>query len=75
MQRKIFRVKYFFIPCGLKILFFAPSGLFRIADSISFMAKDGDDTSDQKFMKIHVSTLKKLTCVLCPIRCEILIDI
>jgi hypothetical protein len=51
-----------------KNLFFAPCGLFRIADSILFMAKDGDDTSVQKFMKIHVSTLKKLTCVLCPVK-------
>jgi hypothetical protein len=68
MQRKIFRIKYFFISCGLKILFFVPCGLFRIADGISFMAKDGGDTSVQKFMEIHISTLKKLTRVLCPVK-------
>jgi hypothetical protein len=68
---KFFRVKYFFVLCGLKTLFFAPCGSFQIANGMSFMAKDTNGTSIQKFMEVHVSTLKKLTCVLCFIKNKI----
>jgi hypothetical protein len=38
---------FFFVPCDLTLLFFAPYDSFRIVDSILFIAKDEDDTSDQ----------------------------
>jgi hypothetical protein len=64
-----FRVKYVFVPCGLKILFFSLFGSFRIVDGISFLAKDRDDTSVQllvkKLTEVYVNISKKLTHVLC----------
>jgi hypothetical protein len=44
-QWKKKRVKYIFSPCGLKLLFFAPSVfIFFIGDTYA-MEKDGDGTS------------------------------
>jgi len=51
-------------PHGLPSLFFAQRGSFRIVYSISFMAKDADGTSVQKFTEIHVNTFQKLIRVL-----------
>jgi hypothetical protein len=39
------KVKYLFVPCGLKTLFFAFYALFCISNGTSFMAKDGENTS------------------------------
>jgi hypothetical protein len=43
----------------------APCGSFCIVDGTSFIAKDGDGTSVQKLMKVHVNTSQVLTRVLC----------
>jgi hypothetical protein len=59
------RVKYVLVPCGLTHLFFAPCCSFCIADSTLVLAKDGNGTSVQKLMVVHVNTSKVLTRVLC----------
>jgi hypothetical protein len=41
----IFRVKYVWFSCSLKIFIFCPCSSFRIIDGISFMAKDENGTS------------------------------
>jgi hypothetical protein len=64
------RFKHLFAHCGFKTLIFAPCALFHIADGISFVVKDRY-TSVHKLTEVHVSTFKKLTRVLYPIKNKI----